>query len=110
MPSDLIQPTITSPLSAIAATPSEKGTKKSSSSASVIAVTASDRRPPRRASMASSTGQVATTIMVAQMIAGRNGLMIHSELTMSPPIKITPSVMRARSRCVSGISGASDSE
>jgi hypothetical protein len=39
-------------------------------------------------------GQVATTRVVAQMIAGRNGHNIQNEVAISPPTKRTASVVR----------------
>ena len=44
-----------------------------------------------------SIGQVATTIITAQMNAARKGRRIQKEATESPPMNITPSVTRARS-------------
>jgi len=73
------------------------GTMNSSSSSSVITSTAKLRRPPSRAWNHCSIGQVATTIIVAQIVEPMKGRRIHSEATMSKPIKSTPSVVRTRS-------------
>ena len=43
------------------------------------------------------SGQVATTIIVAQMKAARNGDRIHSEPAISPPMNSTDKVVRASS-------------
>src|SRR6266851_6808092 len=42
-------------------------------------------------------GQVATTSVVAQMIAGRNGRNIQKQAAISPPTKRTARVVRVRS-------------
>src|SRR5688572_8203949 len=76
----------------------DSGTMSSSTRMSDIAVTAAQRRPPTRRCSARNCGQVATTIIVAQMIAPRNGRRIHNEAAISPPITITVSRMRVSSR------------
>ena len=63
-----------------------------------MTVTATQRRPPARRCTLIMSGQVATTIMIAQMIAPRNGRRIQSEAAISPPITITVSRMRVSSR------------
>ena len=45
----------------------------------------------------SITGQVASTRVVAHRIAGRNGRMIQTLVTSSPPMNSTVSVIRPRS-------------
>ena len=76
----------------------DSGTTSTSSRTTDITVTASQRRPPAQRCTLISSGQVATTIMIAQMIAPRNGRRIHSEAAISPPITITVSRMRVSSR------------
>jgi len=78
---------------------SDSGTTSTSNRRSVITNTASDRFPHSRAWMPSITGQVATTTMVAQITAGRNGRNIRNEAAIRPPMKRTPRVIWARSRC-----------
>jgi hypothetical protein len=63
----------------------------------VIAATASERLPPSRAWTRSRTGHVATTIMIAQVMAGRNGCAIQTQLAMSAPSASSWKVVRARS-------------
>ncbi len=65
---------------------------------SVITATASRRLPQSRAWIARITGQVATTTMVAQMMAGRKGRNIQNEAAIRPPMKRIPRVIWARSR------------
>jgi hypothetical protein len=77
---------------------SDSGTTSASSRMSVITNTASARFPHSRAWMPSITGQVATTTMVAQITAGRNGLNIQNEAAIRPPMKRTPRLIWARSR------------
>jgi hypothetical protein len=62
-----------------------------------MTATAGARRPPHAPSTRRISGQVATTIIVAQMKAARNGERIHSEPAISPPMNSTESVVRARS-------------
>ena len=65
-----------------------------------MTATAGARRPPNMLSTRRNIGQVATTIIVAQMKAPRNGDRIHSEPPISPPMNSTDSVMRPSSgRC-----------
>ena len=51
--------------------------------ASVITATAGVRRLPKRASSALSSGQVATTSMVAHTVAARNGRKTQSDAAIS---------------------------
>ncbi len=60
------------------------------------------RRPPSRASSLRSSGQVATTIIVAQTTAPRNGWRIQNTATISPTRNRTASVLRLSSRCIEG--------
>jgi len=64
---------------------SENGTTNTSTSAIVITRTASQRRRHSRSCTASIIGQVATAIIVAQIIAGRNGVRTHNEDAISSP-------------------------
>jgi len=66
------------------------GTISTKSSSTDIAVTAAQRRPPRWRCIQRISGQVATTIMIAQMIAPRNGCRIQRLAAMSPPVNSTP--------------------
>ena len=59
----------------------------------VITTTASQRRRPNAASIFSISGQVATTIIVAQMTGTRNGRMIQNDATISATMNSTPSVV-----------------
>ena len=65
--------------------------------ASVITATARPRRPPRRPCTARITGHVATTIMVAQISAGRNGRSTQNVAAINPPIATTASRIRVTS-------------
>src|SRR5512139_562388 len=94
----LVQPAMRLALSAMAAMASDSGTTSARSRMTVITTTASDRFPHSRAWIASITGQVGTTTIVAQITAGRNGSSIQNDATMRPPMKRTPSVIWARSR------------
>ena len=75
----------------------QNGTTNSSSSATVITATASDRRFHSRACSPRMIGQVATTSVAAQMIAGRKGQTIHSEMPISKAMNRIASVKRVRS-------------
>jgi thioesterase domain-containing protein len=55
------------------------------------------------ATLGRGRGEIATTIMVAQLKAARNGERIHSEPTLSPPMNSTDSVMRASRELCPGI-------
>ena len=77
---------------------SANGTANTSSKTAIIAAMASERRFHNRAWNHSSTGHVATTIMVAQIAAARNGRKIHSDATISAPRKIAPRSVRVSSR------------
>src|ERR1700747_3640428 len=70
----------------IVMTASERGTTKTSRSTMVMTMTASARLFQSRAWILSISGQVATTIMVAQTAAGRNGCRIQNEAAASPTI------------------------
>ncbi len=94
----LPQPIRRSDSTTIVTMASDSGTTKTSSSVEVISVVASQRRPHSRSCSQRSAGQVATTTIVAQITAPRNGRRIHSEPRISTPIVSTLSVMRASSR------------
>ena len=64
----------------------------------VIAAAARLRRPPSARCSCSSNGQVATTIIVAHIRAGRKGLRIDSAPPISNRIRSTPRTIRTRSR------------
>ena len=63
----------------------------------VITITARTRRPPRRLCTARIMGHVATTIMVAQISAGRNGRSTQNVAAISPPSVTTASRIRVTS-------------
>ena len=69
----LVHATTSSARSTMATTAIVSGTARIVSISSVMTVTASTRLPHRRAWTRRSAGQVATTTMVAQTTAGRNG-------------------------------------
>ncbi len=68
-----------------------------------MTATASDRRFHSRACSPRMIGQVAMTSVAAQMIAGRKGLTIHSEMPISRAMNRIASVRRVRSKRVSCI-------
>ena len=84
--------------SMIVLTATQNGTTNTSSIATVITTTASQRRRPNACSIRSISGQVAMTIIAAQMIGTMNGRMIQSEATISVTMNSTPNVVCARSR------------
>ena len=73
------------------------GTIRIASRPSVITATAGARRPPNALSTRRIIGQVATTIIVAQTKAARNGDRIQSEPAINAPMNSTDSVVRASS-------------
>ena len=73
------------------------GTTNTSSKASIIAVTARARLFQRRASTRRNKGQVATTIIVAQISGARKGRMIQNEAKIRPPMNNTAKVVRVSS-------------
>ena len=79
------------------------GTTNSSSSITVITTTAGSLRCHRRACRRSISGQVATTIVVAQMPAPMNGRKTQNAARIKPAMNSTPSVVRARSWRGSGM-------
>ena len=95
---DFSPSTISSAFITIVPMASVNGTTNTSSRINVIAATASARRLHSRAWNQSMTGHVATTIIVAQMTAARNGRRIQNEVTISAPRKITPRTMPVSSR------------
>jgi hypothetical protein len=94
----LIHPTIWSAWLTIVPTEREKGMIKTSSRARVIMTTAGERLPPNHRWKRSMTGQVATTIMVAQIIARRKGRMIQNTAVSRTPMKRMPRVIPVMSR------------
>src|SRR4051794_31183210 len=62
-----------------------------------MTLAATQRRPPARCCRPSSSGQVATTIMIAQISAPRNGRRIQKDAAISPPMNSTVSTERVRS-------------
>ena len=76
---------------------SQNGRTKITSSAMVITATASPRLCQSRSWTCSMIGQVATTRVVAQITAGRNGHKIQKEAAISPPTKRTARVVRVSS-------------
>src|SRR5688500_9048998 len=101
----LAQSATSSTLVTTVAIAAESGTTSTSSRTTDITVTASQRRPPLRRCAHSIIGQVATTIIVAQMIAPRNGCRIQNEAAISPPMNSTVSTMRVSSRPWSSATG-----
>ena len=71
---------------------------KITSITTVMITVATQRRPPARRSTRSISGQVATTIVVAQIKAPRNGSSVHRLAPISTQIMSTNSVMRVRSK------------
>ena len=95
--SDCAQSTISSRWVTSAVTANEKGTTNTSNSANVMTVTANQRRLHSNASSCNINGHPATTIIVAQSIAGINGRRIQNEAAMKPTITRTERVDRTRS-------------
>jgi hypothetical protein len=62
-----------------------------------MAATARPRFPHSKVSIFNMNGQVAATIMAAQMSDGRSGLMIQKLATIRIPIHKTCSVIRVKS-------------
>ena len=73
------------------------GNTNSTSKASVITATAAPRRSQSLDCNWRISGQVATTIMAAQMVAPMKGLSTQNAEMSRPPMHNTPSVMRGRS-------------
>src|SRR5690348_6085714 len=95
--SEVTHSTIRSKLSAIVVMASQNGMTKMTRMAIVMTVTASQRRFHRRRCTVSMIGQVATTRVVAQMIAGKNGRNIQKQAAIKPVTNSTASVVRVRS-------------
>src|SRR5262249_36014826 len=91
------QPRILSKFSVIVVMASQNGMIKTSSSARVITATANPRRFHSRCWTRSISGQVATTSVVAQMIAGTNGRNIQTHAAIQTGTKRTAKVVRVRS-------------
>jgi len=77
---------------------SQNGATKTSSSAVVMTTTASQRRCHSCCCTRSITGQVATTRVVAQIVAGKNGQTIQTEAAISPVTNRIARIIRTRSR------------
>jgi hypothetical protein len=75
----------------------QKGAMKISSMKVVITAVASDRRPPSRRCTRKSSGQVATTIAVAQTSEATKGRIVHRLAARSTPMIRTMRVMRVMS-------------
>ena len=75
----------------------DNGTTKISSSAAVRTVVAIQRLPQKTACSMRRIGQVVTTIIVAQIVAARNGRRIQSDATMRPPMMRVARTVRVRS-------------
>ncbi len=103
------QPTIRSKFWVIAATASKNGTTKTRSSAKVMIATASPRLFHSWRCTRSISGKVATTRVVAQMIAGKNGHRIQNEATISPATNRIASIVRTGSPWSAGPLGAATS-
>src|SRR5262245_2624995 len=93
--------------SAMAMTAVANGAAMTRTIRTVITATARLRLPQSRRSSRRSVGQVATTIVVAQMPASRNGLSTQKLRSARPPMVITPRTIRVRSQLRSGVVGAS---
>ena len=87
----------TSALSAMVEMPTQVGTTSRVSRARTITATAGPRRPPSLAWTAIKTGQVATTIIVAQTTAAAKGSITQMLAPVIAPRARTPRVMRGRS-------------
>jgi hypothetical protein len=81
-----------------AVTASAMGPRMMASMTAVMIATAKLRRPPRRRSTHRISGQVATTIMTAQITAGRNGLSTQKLAAIKPPIATTAKRIRVMSQ------------
>src|SRR5215469_552161 len=91
------QPTMRSKCSVIVAIASQNGSTKISNNARVITATASPRLFHSCRCTRSMIGQVATTSVVAQIKAGRNGHRIQNEVAISPATERTARVVRVSS-------------
>ena len=105
--SDFDHTMMSSDRSAMASTAVARGATTISTMKSVITATARLRLPQSRRSSRRSAGQVATTIVVAQMPASRNGLSTQKLSSVRPPMVMTPRTIRVRSQLRSGVVGAS---
>ena len=72
-----------------------------------MTTTAAQRRCPSRRCTRSINGQVATTKVVAQIVAGRNGHRIQNEVAISPVTNRIARMVRTRSRWPSAAGGSS---
>jgi hypothetical protein len=99
--SEVAQIAIWSVLPAIEIAASDNGKTSTSKRAIVMTTTADVRLPHNVAWIQRMIGQVAITIIVAQMAAGRNGQTTQNEARIRAPIKSTARVVRVRSRLIS---------
>ena len=81
---------------------SENGTMKASRTTRVMSATARDRRPPVIRCTHNNSGQVATTIVVAQISAPRNGRSVQKLPASRSPMKSTRSMIRVTSTDAAG--------
>jgi hypothetical protein len=75
----------------------QSGATKSNNMPSDIINTAGARRPPKVFCKAISQGHVATTSMVDQTVAARNGRKTQSDSASKPTMQKTASVLRVKS-------------
>ncbi len=109
VPSAFAQAMIWSAWSMIEPAASTNGSTNTSSITTSMTATASPRLPHSQRCARSISGQVATTIIAAQMRAARNGRRIQNAAVISPPMNSTASVVCVRSlwrRSMSIASGA----
>ncbi len=66
---------------------SQKGTTNRTTTIRVIRATARPRLPPTIRCRRNSKGHTATTMVVAQIVAGRKGRNTQREHSVSPPMK-----------------------
>jgi len=90
--------------SSTVSTARNKGASTIASRISDIAMTASQRRPPNTACSFSNSGQVAATMVTAQIPGPRKGLTTHTVPSSNPPMARMD--IRMRGRFVSGVTVA----
>src|SRR5258705_2517714 len=98
--SDFVQAPTSSEYSARVLIATQNGSTNTRSITRIIAAIAGARLPPSQRCTETSSGHVATTTIVAQISATRNGRMIQNDAAMSPPIDSTASVVRVTSLCM----------
>ena len=79
----------------------DRGTTSKHRRIRVITVTAAHRRPQSQDWIFIIRGQVAATMVEAQMIAGRKGSRIHRDIPIRETIKSALRMVRVRSFCFS---------